>query len=95
MEQRQAIVEANIVASANLSPAEQRAVRERGMQALWYAWGQLDSGALSSRDLDHGWLFATQVEAEAIAYETQVTYFMRSILGAWGEYVADAGITRL
>ena len=59
-------------------------------QALWYAWGRLDSGAYMPEikaKLD-AFKFAKRVKVDSLAFELQESHFLESIQDAWEKFVA-------
>ena len=89
-----ALFAANATARQTLTAEQYRRVDTHAVSALWYAWGQLDSGALSTRDLDHGFRFAEVCESHCIAFVTEQAHMMPSVLDEWRDYLAANGITR-
>lgn len=55
-------------------------------QALWYAWGRLDSGQYAGKGLD-AFLFAEHVKSQTMAFECQETFHLDSIQNAWTKFV--------
>lgn len=55
-------------------------------QALWYAWGRMDSGQYQGFPLNV-WRFADSVKAATLAFEKEQTYHLESIQGAWEKFV--------
>jgi hypothetical protein len=60
----------------------------RSISALWYAWGQIDSGKYPTLTLDDGFEFQRQQTKVAEDYYAEHVGMMPSILQAWAEYVA-------
>lgn len=53
-------------------------------QALWYAWGRIDSGRYFGVD---PFKFAERVKAATLSFELEETYYLESIQGAWDKFV--------
>lgn len=66
----------------------------RGTQALWYAWGFVDSGAVPGLTLDHGWEFARAQEKVKADYDDGRSCFMPSLLSAWQAFLDEKGLAR-
>lgn len=60
-----------------------RSVDIRRTQALWYAWGQIDSGAHSHLSLEDGWTFAEQQAEAQQAFDLEQTHVLPSLLESW------------
>ncbi|MFY1620058.1 hypothetical protein [Micromonospora sp. WMMD736] len=61
---------------------------DRRLSALWYAWGQIDSGAhAGALVLDDGWEFARDQEKMQRDYNEGRRYSLPSILSAWDDFV--------
>jgi len=58
-------------------------------QALWYAWGRLDSGQYGKGQGLDAFEFANIVKTATLSFELQETYVNESIQGQWGKYVAE------
>ena len=56
-------------------------------QALWYAWGRIDSGQYQGFPLD-AFKFAQIVKTQQRLFETEKTHFNESIQGQWEKFVA-------
>ena len=80
----------------NLSPEERRHFeRERAAQAyadrqygqaLWYAWGRIDSGQYQGFPLN-AFAFAESVKQESLTFAREQTFHLQSIQDAWARYV--------
>lgn len=55
-------------------------------QALWYAWGRIDSGQYKGQELSV-FKFAWSVQADTLAFELEQTHYLESIQGAWQKFV--------
>lgn len=59
-------------------------------QALWYAWGRVDSGEYRTRrvaDKIDVFKFAHSVKSNQRAFDTEGTHFNESIQGQWDKYI--------
>lgn len=71
--------------------AEVRAELSFG-QALWYAWGRLDSGEYRGRKFKNpldAFEFASRVRKATREFELEETHVNESIQGQWDKYVAS------
>lgn len=67
---------------------------DRYGSALWYAWGMADSGAVPGLTLDHGWTFASDQRADALAFYSGQAGSLGSILGDWRTFLAAEGLSQ-
>lgn len=61
-------------------------------QAVWYAWGMHDSGAIPGLTLDHGWRFAELRRAARESFDRQETYVFGSMMEDWRVFLAAQGL---
>lgn len=54
-------------------------------QALWYAWGRIDSGEYKGFSLD-AFRFAESVKANTLRFELEDTHFLESIQTEWERF---------
>jgi hypothetical protein len=60
----------------------------RRTQALWYAWGQIDTGTLAGLTHDDGFRFAEQQAQAQAEFDAERTHVLHGLTNAWQEYVA-------
>jgi hypothetical protein len=59
-------------------------------QALWYAWGRLDSGTYGANTSKFDvFKFAQRVKTNQMNFDTEATHFNESIQGQWDKYVSE------
>lgn len=54
--------------------------------ALWYAWGQIDAGAVPDLNTDHGFEFMRLYGVLCQKFEDGTTNYRPSVLSAWHEF---------
>ena len=75
-----------------LSPEAAKAALSRAelsfTQALWYAWGVIDSGVCKDTKVE-AFEFANRVKDAHLTWALGDSGFLESIQGQWAKYVAE------
>lgn len=61
-------------------------IKQLKTAALWYAWGQIDAGAVTDMSTDHGFEFMRLYGVLCQKFEDGTTNYRPSVLSAWHEF---------